>query len=85
MEAIEFSNHQIQAKDELEAFLQIEGPAVFILKGYAGTGKTTLLQHVAIQLRNEEKDFELLAPTGRAAAVLRAKTGLKTSTIHSSL
>jgi ATP-dependent exoDNAse (exonuclease V) alpha subunit len=85
MDEFEFSNHQIQAKDEIEAFLQIEGPAVFILKGYAGTGKTTLLQYVAVQLRNEEKDFELLAPTGRAAAVLRAKTGLKTSTIHSSL
>ncbi|PZX48282.1 ATP-dependent DNA helicase [Algoriphagus chordae] len=85
MSEIQFSNHQLQAKEEIESFLQLEGPAVFILKGYAGTGKTTLLQYIAKELASKDQDFELLAPTGRAAAVLRAKTGLKTTTIHSSL
>lgn len=39
----------------------------FVLKGYAGTGKTTMLKHVARYLQMKEMPFQLVAPTGRAA------------------
>ena len=56
---------------------------VFILRGYAGTGKTTLLKSLLEHLRNshERRPFMLLAPTGRAAKVLQDKTGMG-ATIH---
>lgn len=55
---------------------------VFILQGYAGTGKTTLLKGIAQYLNLERKGFQLMAPTGRAAMILRSKTGMDASTIH---
>lgn len=70
---------------QINFFLNKPGSGVFILKGYAGTGKTTLLQHLAKKLQVEKLDFVLLAPTGRAASVLKAKTGLDAETIHSAL
>ena len=79
------SPQQAQALQQIKLFLASPGSGVFILKGYAGTGKTTLLQNLAIQLQKEKKKFELLAPTGRAATVLKAKTGLSAQTIHSEL
>ena len=56
---------------------------VFILRGYAGTGKTTLLKAFLAHLetKQEKRPVMLMAPTGRAAKILRDKTG-KGSTIH---
>jgi len=85
MSEFSLSPHQAEALTAIEDFLKQGGPAVFILKGYAGTGKTTLLQQIALKLAEENREFELLAPTGRAAAVLRSKTGLQTKTVHSAL
>lgn len=79
------SPHQSEALSKIEDFLRTPGSGVFILKGYAGTGKTTLLQILGKKLLAERKNFVMLAPTGRAAAVLRAKTGLEAKTIHSEL
>jgi ATP-dependent exoDNAse (exonuclease V) alpha subunit len=79
------SRQQEIALKKLNVFLASPGGGVFILKGYAGTGKTTLLQKVALDLSREKKKFVLLAPTGRAATVLKAKTGLEAKTIHSEL
>ncbi len=79
------SPQQATALQQLKLFLAAPGSGVFILKGYAGTGKTTLLQNLALDLKKEKKAFVLLAPTGRAATVLRAKTGLEAKTIHSEL
>ena len=42
----------------------------FILRGYAGTGKTTMVRFFIRFLRESKIDFQLLAPTGRAAKVL---------------
>ena len=56
---------------------------IFILRGYAGTGKTTLLKTLLEHLKNshEQRPYMLLAPTGRAAKVLQDKTGMG-ATIH---
>lgn len=55
---------------------------VMIINGYAGTGKTALMNafcHVAHQM---EVAVELMAPTGRAAKVLSGFTGMPAYTIH---
>lgn len=84
-EKLQLTQGQQQALHNIHIFLRTPGSGVFILKGYAGTGKTTLLQELAKELKKEKKEFVLLAPTGRAASVLRAKTGFEAHTIHSEL
>lgn len=54
----------------------------FIIKGYAGTGKTTLVKTIVKELERQERLFVLLAPTGRAAKVLSNYSGKKAFTIH---
>lgn len=74
------SQDQTMALETLENFFQ--SPCqVFLLKGYAGTGKTTILKGLATYLQDQGKEFVLMAPTGRAAKILRTKTGFG-STIH---
>ena len=55
---------------------------VFILKGYAGTGKTTLISSVINWLPNIGRNSVLIAPTGRAAKVLSSYSKQPASTIH---
>jgi len=55
---------------------------IFILKGYAGTGKTTLISSLVKSLPSIGKRSVLLAPTGRAAKVLAKYSKKKSSTIH---
>lgn len=58
---------------------------VFILKGYAGTGKTTLMKFLIRILEEKKNNYRLLASTGRAAKVLAnlSDSNGQTSTIHS--
>lgn len=58
---------------------------VFMLKGAAGTGKTTLVTEFLKLLEDEGRDFGLMAPTGRAAYIIAAKTGKPAFTIHRSI
>lgn len=55
--------------------------SLFILRGFAGTGKTSILAHVAKEFHKDRK-IVLLAPTGRAARVLSSYCGLPAFTIH---
>lgn len=55
---------------------------VLIVKGYAGTGKTTVISTLVNVLNDVGKKFILLAPTGRAAKVLSAYSGKEAYTIH---
>jgi len=75
---------QQNALEKIQAFAD-SNAHVFILKGYAGTGKTTLLKLVTEQFQSQGLQVSLMAPTGRAAKILREKTGLKASTIHSGI
>ncbi|WP_149914592.1 ATP-dependent DNA helicase [Sphingobacterium cavernae] len=54
----------------------------FILKGYAGTGKTTIISSLVQSLPRINKKSVLLAPTGRAAKVMSAYSGRRALTIH---
>jgi exodeoxyribonuclease V len=55
---------------------------IFLLKGYAGTGKTSILAAFAAALQSLRIRVVLLAPTGRAAKVLSSFTGKPAFTIH---
>ena len=56
--------------------------SVFILCGYAGTGKTTLVAALVKTLEQLQRRTVLLAPTGRAAKVFSAYSGKSAYTVH---
>jgi len=56
--------------------------ALFLIKGYAGTGKTTSISTVVNNLWNAGKKAVLLAPTGRAAKVISSYSNKQAFTIH---
>ncbi len=77
-----FSPSQQKAMTALLGFIDDPSAKVFILKGYAGTGKTTMMKEVVKKLKQFGKQYQLLASTGRAAKIMRDLTGENTSTIH---
>lgn len=54
----------------------------FLLKGYAGTGKTSVVSAIVKLLDELQQPVILLAPTGRAAKVLSSYSGKQAATIH---
>ena len=67
----------------IAAFLLSMKPnPTYILRGYAGTGKTTLVTTLVKTLPEIGMDYVLMAPTGRAAKVLSGYTRRFASTIH---
>ena len=80
---IELTLSQQRVLDQLMDFVSGSDERVFVLKGYAGTGKTTLMRFLISELRKRSVCFTLLAPTGRAAKVLSNITGREARTIHS--
>jgi len=78
---INLTTDQSNALELVDKFLNSD-ERVFILQGYAGSGKTTLLKGVVDYLQSIQKNYELMAPTGRAAKVINQKTGFEATTIH---
>lgn len=76
------SQQQSQALERIRNFVTDKSQTIFILKGYAGTGKTTLIKNLIPDLSHLGKEVVLLAPTGRSAKVLSQKTTYPASTIH---
>ncbi|MBK9639539.1 MAG: AAA family ATPase [Bacteroidetes bacterium] len=75
---------QLNALQLMEKFIQgTESEDVFILRGSAGTGKTTLTQALSAWLSDLSVPCYLAAPTGRAAKIISSKTGRIAKTIHS--
>ena len=56
--------------------------ALYLLKGYAGTGKTTIVGAIVNNLWKAKKSAVLMAPTGRAAKVIANYSGKEAFTIH---
>ncbi|MDO4700585.1 MAG: AAA family ATPase [Moraxella sp.] len=83
------NTEQNQALDKIQEFIFNDDLDVFILRGSAGTGKTTLISQLILRLDQVNCSYALLAPTGRASRILGAKihsiTGnnTNTKTIHS--
>ena len=55
---------------------------ILIVRGYAGTGKTTAISAFINVLKDLKHKYVLLAPTGRAAKVLSNYSGVQAKTIH---
>lgn len=76
---IMLTGEQEEAMSAIDAFMADPSRQVFNLHGLAGVGKTFLLQHVA-----EQYDHAALCSlTGKAASILRRRTGMKACTLHS--
>ncbi|MDA3883438.1 MAG: AAA family ATPase [Bacteroidales bacterium] len=83
-----FSHTPTQDQELIFAQLSefINSPSeVFILKGYAGTGKTSLLSSLTHTLEEMKIPVVLMAPTGRAAKVLSQYTQKPAYTIHKTI
>ena len=77
------TNQQQELIKQLSAFMtDTSAEKVFILKGYAGTGKTSIVSALVKSLHKLEQKTVLLAPTGRAAKVLSGYSGFSAFTIH---
>lgn len=63
-------------------FVRSSQKRVFILKGYAGTGKTTLIKSLIGKLKRFNTPYHLVASTGRAAKIMSNITGDATTTVH---
>tara|TARA_R110001599_G_scaffold82854_2_gene222832 strand:+ start:21917 stop:24820 length:2904 start_codon:yes stop_codon:yes gene_type:complete len=68
--------------EEVDSFLSDKTTSVFLLKGYAGTGKTFITYGITQYLNAIGRKKVLMAPTGKAAKVLSDKTETNASTIH---
>jgi exodeoxyribonuclease-5 len=74
---------QMELLDKLSRFITSPTPRkAFILRGYAGTGKTSIMAALVQSLKQLNQRFVLLAPTGRAAKVLSRYAGYPAYTIH---
>lgn len=94
---ITLTHDQQKAVSALTAFLGDEDQHAFVLSGYAGTGKSTLIRHIladldktmkALRLINQHLpyyDLQLTATTNKAADNLATITGQQVPTIHSFL
>lgn len=69
--------------EQIKAFLNSDA-SVFVLRGYAGTGKTTMVKVIADYIK-QSRQLAMMAPTGRAARVLATKTGQIAVTIHKAI
>ncbi|MEO6521097.1 MAG: AAA family ATPase [Mucilaginibacter sp.] len=77
------NGQQLELFSKLHSFLiSNDGDECFLLKGYAGTGKTTVISALVKSLRAYNYKYVLLAPTGRAAKVISGYAGKKAFTIH---
>lgn len=75
---------QNELLDELDNFLS-DKSTCFLLKGYAGTGKTFMMKGLTDFLTETKRSFIIAAPTGRAAKVISQKTKHKAYTIHKTI
>lgn len=77
---------QRQALEDFGRFLQgTDLRMTLVLRGAAGTGKSTLTRELVARAAASGFRAVLIAPTGRAARVLRERTGCDTATIHSAI
>ena len=88
---IELTGPQEQALAAIRTFLADDSLDAFILRGSAGTGKTTLIAKLTDALDALNLSYALLAPTGRAARIIGNKLAFLTgknqtgTTVHSTI
>lgn len=81
--AFDFTADQRSAVAKIVDFLYSRSNnQVFLLKGYAGTGKSSLIGSLVKTMSQFNQKAVLLAPTGRAAKVFSAYAGQPAFTVH---
>lgn len=85
LKSINLTANQKEVFEGFKQFVEDDSLSVFILKGYAGTGKTTLIRFFIERLKDQNLSYALLASTGRAAKIVSNATGTKASTVHSQI
>ena len=77
------TSRQEDLLQELSQFVfNTDNNRIFLLRGYAGTGKTTIVGTLVKNLWKARLSFSLMAPTGRAAKVISNYSGKEAFTIH---
>jgi exodeoxyribonuclease V len=80
------TKEQEAALAKINAFVdETSSDDFFILRGSAGTGKTSIVKAITEQLRSDGKAVRIGAPTARAAKIIGAKTGQQSKTMHSQI
>lgn len=73
---------QKETVNQIDSFLKNRNQNVFLLNGYAGTGKTFITKGITQYLERIGREFTIMAPTGKAAKVISDKTMQPACTIH---
>lgn len=76
---------QAELVNQIERFLGSRTESVFLLKGYAGTGKTFITKGLTEYFRAIGRNYVLAAPTGKASKVIASKTQSPAYTLHKTL
>lgn len=76
---------QTELVNSFEKFLDGKTESVYLLKGYAGTGKTFITKGLTEYFRAIGRNYILAAPTGKASKVIAVKTQSPAFTIHKSI
>lgn len=79
------TNNQKELLNKLNSFLFQSNNNIFLLKGYAGTGKTFIIKGLTEYFREIGRNYILSAPTGKASKVIQEKTKSKAYTIHKTI
>ena len=97
MNNITLTKDQQSALEAFYTFLADPIETVFVLSGYSGTGKTSLIKYLIaalpgymkalklVQMNQKDYEVELTATTNKAAEAFSQITGLPVATIHSAL
>ena len=81
-EGVTLTAGQEQTVGQIHSFLKDRNQNVFLLNGYAGTGKTFITKGITEYLERIGREFTIMAPTGKAAKVIADKTMQPACTIH---
>lgn len=79
------TNGQAELVKQIERFLDSKIESVFLLKGYAGTGKTFITKGLTEYFRAIGRNYVLAAPTGKASKVIASKTQSPAYTLHKTI
>ena len=79
----QLNQNQELALDKIITFIHSKSKnEIFLLKGYAGTGKTYIISNIVKNLWKIKKSVILLAPTGRSAKVISSYCNKEAFTVH---
>ena len=85
IKAFEEKNHIVFHEEQKNAIRNSVNSGVSVITGGPGTGKTTIIKCIIDIVKQNNKKFMLLAPTGRASKRMSDSTGEEAKTIHRAL